>query len=92
MENLAYIEYNVLANLRKFSSKLSIYDALILSKKMRYSLVKVQLDPKIYLAKLDNLSQAKEEAPIAMKETSRIIFQDKDLLLRTTIHNRPFYV
>lgn len=51
---LSHVDYNVLVHLRKVSTKMSIYHFLILSNKLRDSLVKVLLDPKIYIVVLDN--------------------------------------
>lgn len=45
-----HVDYNVLPNLRKLPSKLSIYDALILLKEIRESLIKDLFDKEIYLA------------------------------------------
>lgn len=43
------VDYNILVHLRILPMKLRIYDAIILTKEMRESLIKVLLDPKIYL-------------------------------------------
>ena len=50
--NILKIDYNLLAHPRKLPAKLSIYDALILSKEMREVLVKTLLDLELYLAQL----------------------------------------
>ena len=44
VEGHPQVDYNILAHLRKLPAKLSIYDALILSKEMRESLVKALVD------------------------------------------------
>lgn len=51
------VEYNVLSHLRKLLTKSSIYDALVLSKEMRESLIQALLDPEICLAQLASTSQ-----------------------------------
>ena len=44
------VDYNVLSHLRKLSALLSIYDALLLSKDIRETLIKALQDPEQYEA------------------------------------------
>ncbi|NAU33234.1 retroviral-like aspartic protease [Klebsiella pneumoniae] len=83
------VDYNVLAHLRKLSAKLSIYDALVLSKEMREALIKALLDPEICLAQLAATSP--NEA-CYFKEVPGVTFSNEDLLLGTAEHNRPLYI
>ncbi|KAI0493920.1 hypothetical protein KFK09_024047 [Dendrobium nobile] len=84
------VDYNVLAHLRKLPAKLSIYDALVLSKEMREALVKALLDPKICMAQ-SALTQSDEEA-LYFKEVPGVTFSDEDLQLGTADHNHPLYI
>lgn len=92
MSSHTFIDYNFLAHLRKFTINLSIYNTLILSKKMEDSLVKVLLNPKIFLADLNDFSYIEQKTPKIMEESPRITFHDIYLLLETTIYNKPLYI
>ncbi|NAV33005.1 hypothetical protein EE071_28370, partial [Klebsiella pneumoniae] len=79
----------MLAHLRKLLAKLSIYDALILSKEMKEALIKALLYPEIYLAQLMATEQHKA---LYFKEVLRVTFSNEDMLLGTSDHNRPLYI
>lgn len=83
------VDYNVLAHLRKLPAKLSIYDALILSKEMREALIKALLDPDICMAQL---AAAQPDEALCSKGVPEISFSDEDLCLGTADHNRPLYI
>ncbi|XP_020685009.1 uncharacterized protein LOC110101440 [Dendrobium catenatum] len=87
---ISKVDYNVLAHLRKLPAKLSIYDALVLSKEMREALVKALLDPEICIAQL--ASTHSDEEALYFKEVPGVTFSDEDLLLGTADHNRPLYI
>lgn len=74
-----------MASLINLPAKLRIYDALILSKEMRNFLVKLLLDQKICLDKLDDTSLVEDETTADMEEAQLITFHDLYLLLRSII-------
>lgn len=86
MEDPPKVDYNVLAHLRKLPAKLSIYDALMLSKEMRESLVRALLDPEVCLAQLELTFS---DSALYLGNFPKITFTDEDLLLGTAEHNRP---
>lgn len=75
------VDYNVMAHLRKLPTNLSIYDVLILYKEMIYSYVKVLLNPKICLDKVEDMNYIEEETPIDMEGFLGITFHDSNLVL-----------
>ena len=83
------VDYNVLAHLRKLPARLRIYDALVLSKEMRESLIKALLDPEICMAQLAATSSYEA---LYFKEVPGVTFSTEDLLLGTSDHNRPLYI
>ena len=91
VEGHPQVDYNVLAHLRKLPAKLSIYDALVLSKEMRESLVKALVDPEVCLAQLASTDSIDSDAP-SVGEDPGVTFREEDLLLGTTAHNRPLYI
>lgn len=92
MGSLAQVYYNVLINLRKLQTKLTIYYDIILPKEMRDSRVKALVDLEICLVEFDYPIQVDKVIPITIKETLRITFNDTDLLLGTITHNMPLYI
>ncbi|PKU60040.1 hypothetical protein MA16_Dca028377 [Dendrobium catenatum] len=83
------INYNILSHLRKIPAQLSIYDALVMSKDLRETLIQALKDPERYEAyfaerSLTEVLQARNEPFIT--------FSEEDMMLGTADHNRPLYV
>ncbi|XP_028549412.1 uncharacterized protein LOC114579342 [Dendrobium catenatum] len=83
------IDYNILSHLRKIPAQLSIYDALVMSKDLRETLIQALKDPERYKAyfaerSLTEVLQARNEPFIT--------FSEEDMMLGTADHNRPLYV
>ena len=79
------VEYDVIAHLRRLPARLSIYDALQLSREAREALINALMDEAVrdmYLAEIDG----------AVECNQTITFTDEDLLLGNADHNRPLFV
>ena len=83
-------DYNVLAQLRRVPASLSILDALMMSQDSRDALIYALQNPQEFQAYL-----AERDLPEALYTSQcnpAITFNDEDLLLGTTEHNRPLYL
>lgn len=80
------VDYNVLVHLRRLLASLSICDTLMMSPKLRETLVKALLELKVFLAYFTkkNLEEA--------QYLKVILGVSKDLFLCTSNHNLPLYV
>lgn len=87
--NVPKVYYNAKAHLKKFSSKLFIYDVLITFKEMRESFIKTLIDRTIYLAQLAITSS---NETLFLKEVPSVIFLNEELLLGTIDHNHILYI
>ena len=79
------LEYDVIAHLRRIPARLSIYEALQLSKESREALINALVNESVrdfYLA----------ESTGAADCAQTITFTDEDLLLGDYEHNRPLFV
>ena len=74
----------MLSHLRKLPALLSIYDALLLSKDIRETLIKALQDPKKYEA---FFAEERMREDLTSQKSSVITFSDDDMLLGTSEHN-----
>ncbi|KAL0918792.1 hypothetical protein M5K25_010827 [Dendrobium thyrsiflorum] len=82
------IDYNILYHLRKIPAQLNIYNALIMSKNLRETLIQALKNPRryeVYFIKrcITEVLQARNDLII--------IFVEDDMMLETTDHNYPIY-
>ncbi|KAI0522474.1 hypothetical protein KFK09_004853 [Dendrobium nobile] len=85
----ANVDYNIISHLRKLPALISVYNALLMSKNLRETLIKALHNPEQYEAFFAE-QNLKETLPI--QNTATITFYNNDLLLGTADHNRPLYV
>lgn len=79
------VEYDVIAHLRRIPARLSIYEALQLSKEAREALINALVNESVrdvYLA----------ESDLVIDDEQAITFTEDDMLLRNADHNRPLFV
>ncbi|KAJ1696334.1 hypothetical protein LUZ63_004846 [Rhynchospora breviuscula] len=82
-------DYNVLAHLRKIPALLSVFDALMMSQDLRDLLIHALQNPEKFQAYFAEKSM--QEA-LYIDQTAAITFDDNDLLVGTSEHNRPLYI
>ena len=100
----APVIYDVVSHLKKVPARLSIYDALCLSKKYREMLLNALLDQKAREVMMTEIESEMEEMKITGTEdrpveqvmqidrSSMITFSEEDRTISLTDHNRPLMV
>lgn len=83
-------EYSVLAHLRKIPALISVFDALVMSKDLRDSLIYALQNPEQFKAYF--VDTPGEQIVHVNSRTTGITFTDEDMLVGTSDHNRPLYV
>ena len=79
------VEYDVIAHLRRIPARLSVYEALQLSKEARDALINALVNENIratYLAQQAEILECSET----------VTFTDDDMMLGEKLHNRPLFV
>jgi hypothetical protein len=79
------VQYDVITHLRRIPARLSVYEALQLSREAREALIKALVNEDVrdaYLAESAGVAECAET----------ITFTDEDLLLGDRQHNRPLFV
>ena len=96
--------YDVVSHLKKVPARLSIYDALCLSKKYREMLLNALLDQEAHEVMMAEIESEMEEMKITRTEdrpaeqvmqinrSSMITFSEEDRTISLTDHNRPLMV
>jgi len=85
------VQYDIVNHLKRIPSRLSIYDALQMSKNLRRALAQALLDPEDYMVHVDHVTEKVSGHP----DTScmaTVSFSDEDLQLGDQHHNRPLYI
>ena len=81
------VEYDVIANLKRLPSKLSIYETLLLFGEAREALVSALVNQSVRERCLEEHARS-----MAVECDATITFTDDDLMLGDKQHNRPLFV
>ncbi|KAL0925427.1 hypothetical protein M5K25_003755 [Dendrobium thyrsiflorum] len=80
------IDYNILSHLRKIPAQLSIYDALVMSKDLRETLIQALKDPERYEA---YFAERNMTEVLQARNEPFITFSEEDMMLGTEHEKKP---
>lgn len=89
------VRYDVISHLKRIPARLSVYDALQMSREIRRALIQALMDPDDYKDQVDPI-EVDEVLSYPLNQCAAcmacVTFSDEDLQLGSANHNRPLYV
>jgi len=89
------VRYDVISHLKRIPARLSIYNALQMSKELRKALIQALMDPDDYKDQVNPIEVDEVlSSPLIRCAACMacITFTDEDMQLGSTNHNKPLYV